>query len=100
MPDPRIAAVLKSIASNVRRARLRAQLTQEALAEIAEMDARFVQRVETGEIDLRIGTLVRLASALNVRPPVLLKSSSPIRRRAGRPSVKSKTAGVGRKSKS
>ncbi|WP_202818866.1 helix-turn-helix domain-containing protein [Actinosynnema sp. ALI-1.44] len=53
----------------VRRFRLRAGLTQEALAERAKLAVRTVRRLETGEqTDPRVGTMEALADALDLTP--------------------------------
>ena len=45
---------------NVRRERLRRGLTQEELAERAEIATRNLQKIEAGEIDLRFTTAFRI----------------------------------------
>ena len=60
-PDP---AWLKQVGANLRRERRRAGLTQEALAERAELAPRTVQKIEAGEITILISTLRRLRNAV------------------------------------
>ena len=48
--------------------RLAAGLTQQRLAELAEMDPAEISRYEKGARSPRLDTVVRLASALGVRP--------------------------------
>jgi transcriptional regulator with XRE-family HTH domain len=85
MRSRRLAEVLRSVAANVRTLRLRRQLTQEDLAEMAEVDLRFLQKVETGRTNLSLDVLTRLAQALDVRPGRLLWSAKLPTPRPGRP---------------
>jgi len=48
--------------------RKRAGLSQEALAEKAEIHPNYVGRIERGECSASVGILLRLAKALEVRP--------------------------------
>ncbi len=85
--------ILNSIAANVRREREKRGLTQEALAEAADLGSRFVQQVEGAAVNLSIDPLVRLADALEI-PVVTLfrKADLPPKRGRGRPPVKKRTA--------
>lgn len=85
MRDTDTKAILDSIGANLRRFRLRAGLTQEALAERAGTEIRFTQRVERGKIDISISTLVRLARALHVAPSAFLRRAKLAAPRPGRP---------------
>lgn len=76
----------------MRRQRERAGLTQEKLAEAAELDLRFLQRVERGKTNLSVSVLVSLADALDVAPGFLLKKASLPPPRAGRPPLRRKRA--------
>lgn len=93
MSDRSLAEFLGSIAANVRRARLRRGLTQEALAERAGQDLSYLQRVERGATNLTVGVLLALAKALGVPPAALVRKArlAPIQR--GRP-PKRKRAGA------
>lgn len=64
---------LRSIAANVRTFRRRRGLTQEALAELADLDLSYEQRVERGATNLSVRILVSLAVALGVAPSRLLR---------------------------
>ncbi len=55
---------IKVFGANVRRERLRRGLTQEALAEKAEIATRNLQKVEAGEINLLLTTAFRIQLAL------------------------------------
>jgi len=63
---------LACIAGNTRRLRRERGLTQMALAERASMSLRSIQRVEGATVDLSVGCLVILATALGVEPTDLL----------------------------
>lgn len=76
---------LAYIGANVCRCRGRLDLTQEELAERTGFDARFVQRIERGRVNLSIESLVRLADALHVKPGHLLRSTKIPVARQGRP---------------
>jgi transcriptional regulator with XRE-family HTH domain len=85
MEDPRVAEVLGFIGANVRRLRLKRGLTQEQLAEAADIDLRFVQRVEHGETNLGVAVLIKLADVLGVQPGVLFKPAELPEVKRGRP---------------
>jgi len=57
---------------NVRRQRLAAGLTQERLAELADLAARTVQKIEAGQLDILATTIRRLQQALKCRYDDLL----------------------------
>jgi transcriptional regulator with XRE-family HTH domain len=67
---------------------MRRGLTQEGLAEAADVEARYVQEVERGRTNLSIGVLVALATALGVDERALLKPASLPPARRGRPPSK------------
>jgi len=50
--------------ANVRRERVRKRLTQERLAERAELAARNLQKIEAGEINILLTTAFRIQLAL------------------------------------
>lgn len=57
---------------NLRRARLRLELTQEQVAERSGVHATEVSRIEAGKRDPRVSTVARLAKAVEVKPGDLL----------------------------
>jgi transcriptional regulator with XRE-family HTH domain len=59
-------------ARNLREARANARLTQEALAEVSGLHPTEISRLEGALRDPRLGTLVRLARALEIPPAQLL----------------------------
>lgn len=90
MPNERTKEVLRFVAANVRRLRARRELTQEQLAEKAELDIRYLQKIEAAAIHFNVGVLVILADALEVKPGLLLRRAKlpePVR---GRPPAKSR----------
>ena len=48
----------------MRRERMNKGMTQEQLAEFADLNIRNVQRIEAGEIDVLLSTIVRIRKAL------------------------------------
>ena len=85
MPSARAAEHIRYVGANVRRLRLRLGLTQEALAERANLEVRFVQRVERAETNLSVAVLVDLAAALSVAPGRLFKRAELQPAQRGRP---------------
>jgi transcriptional regulator with XRE-family HTH domain len=68
-PDPRIA-----FGRSIRRLRLQRGLSQEKLAELAELHRNYVGGVERGERNIALLNIVALAHALKVKPAKLLES--------------------------
>jgi transcriptional regulator with XRE-family HTH domain len=83
--DRRLSEFLRSIAANVRRARRRRGLTQEALAERSGQDLSYLQRVERGTTNLSAKVLLALAIALDVPPSLLVRKARLARAKRGRP---------------
>ncbi|MEJ1971566.1 MAG: helix-turn-helix transcriptional regulator [Lacunisphaera sp.] len=63
---------LKMVGDNIRRERKAVGLTQEKLAELADLAPRVVQKIEAGQITILISTLRRLRKALGCRYDALL----------------------------
>ena len=82
----RLEQVLTSIGANVRALRTERKLTQGELAERADLDLRFVQRVEYGQTNLSVAVLVALAHALGVKPEDFFAPARLPAARRGRPS--------------
>lgn len=80
-----VGQTLRSIAANIRRIRERRALTQEALAELAELEPRTIQHLETGKANPTIGLVVTVATALGVSAATLLRPAKLRPRRVGRP---------------
>ena len=66
-------AYRKIVAKNVRRFRLKLDLTQEGLAEKADMHWTFISGVERCKYNISLNSIVRLAKALGRLPHELLK---------------------------
>lgn len=66
------ATVQRALGANVRRLRAQRELTQEQLAEAADIDVRHVQRIEAGKSNAQLDTLCVLAAALGTVPAELL----------------------------
>lgn len=71
---PRSAAELRRVfGDRVRDLRRRKGMTQTTLAAAAEMDRADVSNLERGKQNPRLETIIRLARALDVDPPELLR---------------------------
>jgi transcriptional regulator with XRE-family HTH domain len=78
--------VLENVGRRIIETRLRRGWTQEACADALEIDVRLLRRMEGGELNITVNTLVRLAQRLGVTTRALFepaKFSGP--RRPGRP---------------
>jgi transcriptional regulator with XRE-family HTH domain len=73
------------VGANIRKARDKVGLTQESLAEAADLDVRFLQRLEHGRTNVSVENLVSLADALNVPIGELFKPAKLLPARPGRP---------------
>lgn len=69
-----IASQLKLFGANLRRERVAAGMTQEKLAEKADLNIRTLQSIEAGELNLLVTTAMRLQKALNCDWRSLFKS--------------------------
>jgi transcriptional regulator with XRE-family HTH domain len=65
----------KALAQAIRQYRREAKLTQEQLAESAELSANFVGEIERMEKTVSVDALARIAAALNVRIRDLFKDA-------------------------
>lgn len=63
---------LRAVGDNIRQARRAAKLTQEQLAEKADLAPRVVQKIEAGQITILISTLRRVRKALGCEYNLLL----------------------------
>ena len=55
---------LKQLGDNIRRERVARQISQQQLAELADLNIRSFQRIEAGEVDVLLTTAVRIHKAL------------------------------------
>ena len=70
--DTRRADIQRALGRNLRQARERAELTQEAVAERSGVHPTEVSRIEAGKRDPRIATVEALAEAVGVSVSDLL----------------------------
>jgi len=59
-------------AANLKRERLQAGLSQEELAELAELDRTYISSLERSKYNVTIDNIYRLAVALDMKPYELL----------------------------
>lgn len=59
--------ILKKIGNNLRAERNRLNLSQEELAEMADLQRQHISKIENGQINMRVSTLVPLLKALNIK---------------------------------
>ena len=58
------AAQLEAFGRHVRRERRARKITQERLAELVDLNIRTVQKIEAGDVNILLTTVVRLHEAL------------------------------------
>ena len=68
-----LESIQKDIAENLREARTRAGMSQEALALAAEVDRTYVSQIERGIGNPSVGVLHRLAACVNKDVSELLR---------------------------
>ena len=79
------AQILRLVGKNVKAARIRANLTQECLAELAGVHWQTIINIEAGKTLFSIPTLVRLGQSLETTPNDLIEGiSEPDRERMAR----------------
>jgi transcriptional regulator with XRE-family HTH domain len=59
--------VLGDLGANVRRERTARGITQEKLAELADLNIRTIQKIESGELNVLITTLIRIQRGLGCK---------------------------------
>lgn len=65
MPSPsEIQRQLKRFGENLRRERMAREITQEKLAELADLNIRTLQKIEAGQTNILITTAMRLRESL------------------------------------
>jgi transcriptional regulator with XRE-family HTH domain len=64
---------LVEFGQRLRRIRRAQGLTQEQLAEAADLNPRTVQKIEAGQMDILLTTLIRLKTALGCNPEKLFE---------------------------
>ena len=68
----RPAQQLKLLGANLRRERIARQVTQERLAELADLNIRTLQKIEAGQTNILVTTAMRLRKALGCPRGLLL----------------------------
>jgi len=63
-PPSEIAHRLRILGGNLRRERIARKVTQEKLAELADLNIRTLQKIEAGQTNILVTTAVRLRKAL------------------------------------
>ena len=58
-------SILRQLGANIRRERTARAVTQERLAELADLNIRTVQKIEAGSINVLITTVLRIHQALD-----------------------------------
>lgn len=66
-------AVLARIGGNVKRLRTQKKLSLRELSYLCNLDNSKISKIESGQFNITIGTLLELASALEVNPSDLFK---------------------------
>lgn len=67
MPSAKKSVQLRSFGQNLRRERVAAELTQEILAELAKLNPRTVQKIEAGDVDILLTTVLRIQKAVGCK---------------------------------
>lgn len=65
-PDDWVFDRRRAVGEQIRAARLRANLAQEKLAELAGLDRQAVNRIEQGRASAKLDNLIRVSYALDV----------------------------------
>jgi transcriptional regulator with XRE-family HTH domain len=60
-----LSPAIKELGNNIRRERVAKGITQQQLAEAADLNIRNVQRIEAGEFELLLRTAMRIRKALS-----------------------------------
>lgn len=63
---------LKKIASSIKKNRAERSLTQEQCAEKSEIEYKYYQKIEQGQINVTLKTLYRICLELKINPKDLL----------------------------
>lgn len=58
------SAQISTFGVNLRRERMRRKITQEKLAELVDLNIRTVQKIEAGDVNILLTTVLRLHKAL------------------------------------
>jgi transcriptional regulator with XRE-family HTH domain len=78
-------AVQRSVGRRIAELRVERGWTQETFAQEADVSVGYVRRLEAGDENLTLSSMVRLANLLEVAPIELLKPPRSLAARRGRP---------------
>jgi transcriptional regulator with XRE-family HTH domain len=93
VPGTDAKTVFLHIGANVRKLRLRQELTQAELAEIIECEPTYLQKVEYGTAKPSVPMLVRIANSLGVPIGALFRTTKAPEPKRGRPRKPRSTRG-------
>ena len=65
--------ILIIFGSNVQKERLRQKISQESLAEIAELDRTYISSMERGKRNVSLLNIIKVANALSIPPSQLFE---------------------------
>lgn len=74
-PDAEAVVARQGLGAAIRRLRQKRKLSQQALAERAGMSGSWLSRVEAGAVEVRWGSLRKIAYGLDVTLPELLEEA-------------------------
>jgi transcriptional regulator with XRE-family HTH domain len=77
VPSKSYAATIRALRMNLKRQRSFLGLSREEVAERLGMATRHYQKTVSGELNVTMGTLCRVADALRIEPAALLIRKSP-----------------------
>jgi HTH-type transcriptional regulator, cell division transcriptional repressor len=64
----KLERLLSQVGANIQEIRLTKKMSQEKVAEAADLNRRYLQRLEAGDRNFTMKTLVKIAHALKVKP--------------------------------
>lgn len=68
-------AFLKTLGKRISEARKRRSLTQLEASRLAQISYRYLQRIESGKVNLTMSTLLRILIPFNLHPAEILPST-------------------------
>lgn len=71
--NQRQSAQLRAFGGNLRRERMARKFTQEQLAERVDLNIRTIQKIEAGQVNILLTTVLRLQKALGCSWAVLME---------------------------
>jgi transcriptional regulator with XRE-family HTH domain len=84
-PDQQTLDALAVMGAHLRRERTRKELTQEQAAEGLGIDSKYLAKIERGQVNVTVGTLIKLAEFYGVPASRLLRPGKVERQKVGRP---------------